>query len=278
MKSRYGFDEAKIARFHKEGRGQGYGAAYTPWLMLRDVPSTGRSHRMRGLVTGRVHHLLSDIERGAFLIYDFRDDVCDIREQFPLDVEESCSIAEQAGIRHPVDSKTRVALVQTTHLLIDLEHDGRLVTVARAIKPSSELGKPRAIEKLEIERRYWAARGVDWRIVTERDSPPNLLRNLEFLQGCASLEDLVQPYDGFHQEKSALLAAELGRNNKLNLQEFCLEMDGRLGLETGGSLFLIRHLLAVKTWRTDMMRPITDETPLSAFHNASGPVARRRPA
>ncbi len=238
-----------------------------------EIPSCARPRHRH-----RVHHLLSDIKRGAFLIYDFCDDVYDIREQFSLDVEKSCSIAEQAGIRHPVDSKTRVALVQTTDLLIDLERDGRLITVARAIKPSSELGKPRAIEKLEIERRYWAARGVNWKIVTEKDSPPNLLHNLKFLQDYASLEELEQPYDGFHQEKAALIATELERNPSLNLREFCLEMDERLGLETGGSLLLVRHLLAVKTWRTDMTRPITDETPLCAFHIASGPVARRRPA
>ena len=58
MSSRYGFDEAKIARFRKEGRGDGSGADYTPWLTVRDVPSRGRSHRIAGVVTGRVHQAL----------------------------------------------------------------------------------------------------------------------------------------------------------------------------------------------------------------------------
>lgn len=114
MASRYGFDEAKIARFHKEARGEGFGFEYKPWLTVRDVPSRGRSHRLSGRVTGQIHHLLSDIERGAFLIYDFRDDVQDIREQFPLDLDRTQYIAEAAGIRHPVDRGSRVALVQTT--------------------------------------------------------------------------------------------------------------------------------------------------------------------
>lgn len=69
-RSRYGFDEAKIARFHKEMRGTGEGAAYQPWLTVKDVPSSGRSHRLRGLKTGRVHHLLSDIERDLFYVLD----------------------------------------------------------------------------------------------------------------------------------------------------------------------------------------------------------------
>lgn len=127
------------SRFRKEGRGEGFGGDYTPWLTVRDVPSRGRSHRISGVVTGRVHHLLSDIERRAFLIYDFRDDVRDIREQFPLDRDQTRSITEAAGIRHPVDSKSRVGLVQTTDLVIDLERGGRIVTVARTIKPAADL-------------------------------------------------------------------------------------------------------------------------------------------
>lgn len=52
--------------------------------------------------------------------------------------------------------------MQTTDLVIDLERVGKIVTIARTIKPADDLGKSRTIEKLEIERRYWPAQGVDW--------------------------------------------------------------------------------------------------------------------
>lgn len=84
-RQRYSFDEARIARFRKEGRGQGQGADYKPWLTVRDVPSRGRSHRSLGMTTGRAHHFLSDIELRSFLLFDWVQDVVDIREQFPLD-------------------------------------------------------------------------------------------------------------------------------------------------------------------------------------------------
>ena len=44
-RKRYGFDEKKITAFLKEGRGQGSGSGYKPWLKVNDVPSMGRSHR-----------------------------------------------------------------------------------------------------------------------------------------------------------------------------------------------------------------------------------------
>lgn len=57
-----GMNEAKIARLYKAGRGQGRGADYLPWLTIYDLASLGRSHRVFGLKTGRIHHFLSDGE------------------------------------------------------------------------------------------------------------------------------------------------------------------------------------------------------------------------
>ncbi|BAI74260.1 transposase (plasmid) [Azospirillum sp. B510] len=59
----------------------------------------------------------------------------------------------------------------TTDLVVDVIVGGRLVTLARAIKPAAELSKPRILEKLEIERRYWLAQNVEWGVLTERDVP-----------------------------------------------------------------------------------------------------------
>jgi len=63
--------EAKIEKRGADGFGAGIGRDYKPWLMVgRVTPSIGTSDRPTGRTTGRVHHLLSDIEKGAFLIYD----------------------------------------------------------------------------------------------------------------------------------------------------------------------------------------------------------------
>ncbi|TEB13795.1 Transposon Tn7 transposition protein TnsA [Pelotomaculum sp. FP] len=51
---------AKIDKMIKDGRGQGHGAEYCPWLTIRDVPSQDLSTRVAGWKTGRVHHFLSN--------------------------------------------------------------------------------------------------------------------------------------------------------------------------------------------------------------------------
>lgn len=103
-KRRYGFDDEKLARFLKEERGQGHGKNYRPWLTIQDVSSLGRSSRIHSRKTGREHHLLSDIESDLFMLLDWSDSVTDIREQFPLDRDETRAIAADMGVRHPADA------------------------------------------------------------------------------------------------------------------------------------------------------------------------------
>ncbi|ECM6197551.1 MULTISPECIES: transposase [Enterobacteriaceae] len=74
-KANSSFSEVQIARRIKEGRGQGHGKDYIPWLTVQEVPSSGRSHRIYSHKTGRVHHLLSDLELAVFLSLEWESSV-----------------------------------------------------------------------------------------------------------------------------------------------------------------------------------------------------------
>ena len=92
----------------KEGRGSGVGSDYKPWLNIQDVSSKGRSTRLRGINTNRQHEFLSDLERNYFCLTKYSDFIIDIREQFPLlALEETIVIAEELGLKHPTDPKSR---------------------------------------------------------------------------------------------------------------------------------------------------------------------------
>ena len=89
--------ERKFARWVKDGRGQGRGRDYKPWLTVRDVSSSGRSHRVHGYKAQRTHHLLSDLELSVFLLLEWHSGTTDIREQFPLPLDVTRAVAEDAG-------------------------------------------------------------------------------------------------------------------------------------------------------------------------------------
>ena len=100
-KAKSSFSEVQIARCIKEGRGQGHGKDYIPWLTVQEVSSAGRSHRIYSHKMGLVHHLLSDLELAVFLSLEWESGVLGIREHFPLLPSDTKQIAIDSGIKHP---------------------------------------------------------------------------------------------------------------------------------------------------------------------------------
>src|SRR5438046_66472 len=100
-------DQRGIERRIAEGRGQGRGLDYRPWLEVQDVPSNGLASRIKGWKTGRLHHLFSNLETSFFYLTEWSSIVTDTREQFPLlPQSETLAIAEEIGVAHPANPKT----------------------------------------------------------------------------------------------------------------------------------------------------------------------------
>src|SRR5947209_1377860 len=162
----------------KEGRGQGTGLDYKPWIRVQDLPATqGQRNRDFGMTVGRQYELLSKLERDYFLTVDFplsspnkpeKDKrKNDIREQFPLlPIDLTIAIAEQCGIKHPVDPKTKEPIVMTTDLVLTIVTPVGSDILPRPVKPTDKLLNERTIEKLELERRLWLQQNKVSKIAT----------------------------------------------------------------------------------------------------------------
>ena len=99
------WDENKLKRFLREGRGQGEGQDYKPWVTVQDFPSKGRCSRVLGWKTNRIHHLFTDSETRYFYLLEWEDAVVDIREHYPLlDLEEV--IKEKESYKQTTITKT----------------------------------------------------------------------------------------------------------------------------------------------------------------------------
>jgi len=136
---------ADIARHIKAGFGQGEGVSYKPWVRVQDIPSTGRSRKVPGIKSGRLHHTLSDLEYHYLLLLEFSDEVVDIREQFPLFPKaRSRDIAAEMGIRYPMYVGTQLPYVMTSDFLVTVQDspgDKKRLTV-RTCKYERELSDP----------------------------------------------------------------------------------------------------------------------------------------
>lgn len=251
-KRRYGFDEEKIKRFLKEGRGEGHGSDYQPWLTIQDVSSHGRSTRIHCRKTQREHHLLSDNETAVFLLLDWSDAVTDIREQFPLDRELTRRIATEMGVAHPIDPHSRTDIVMTTDFFVDMRVGNEIKLMLRSVKPSVELEDNRTLEKQEIERRYWEIKGEDWGLITDTDLPEQRIKNLRWLHEMQSLEHMVSPYQGYWDDRCTRFLASLSQANSMSIKQFARHMENSQGFGTGEVLTTLRHLAANKVISIDL--------------------------
>jgi len=245
----------KVKRWIKEGRGQGRGAEYRPWYEIHDVASKGLVSRVRGHITGRVHHLLSKAETDYFLILDLMSPpVVDIREQFPLlPLATTEAIAEICGIKHPTDPRSQKHVPLTTDFVVTVARDGREVDLARTVKYAKDLSRKRVIEKFEIERRYWQDKGVDWGIVTPSQLPRGLAYNCRFLHDYVNYSP-----DGLEEQELLDIAEAVWQRvvEGIPLRHAARACDELLGYEAGTSLGVAYRMIATRKWPVDLREPI----------------------
>jgi hypothetical protein len=238
------------------------GAEYKPALTVRSFGSRGKSSRINGHTTGRVHHLLSTTELSAFYLYDWIPEIRDIREQYALDLDETQAIADDLGMCHIADRSTGTPFVVTSDFVLTREcGSGAEVELVRSCKQSADLSRISVLKKLEIERRYWRNRGVEWRLVTERDLPSALIRNLEWIH--PYYRPASVPVSANHIEHLTVnLHARLCARPSESLVSICTDLDKHVGLEAGTHLSLVRHALARRHWTVDLQIEIKPSQPL----------------
>ncbi len=247
-KSKQSLSETDIASRIKQGRGQGEGKHYQPWVKVHEVPSSGRSHRVWSHKTGRVHHLLSDLELAVFMMLEWLPETTDIREQFPLRREDTRAIAVAAGIKHP--GVRGVDQVMSSDFLVDSANSQNRQFVIQ-VKPLEAFEDTRIIEKLELERRYWQSKHVPWHLVTNNEIDPVVRQNLQWLlpdksNALLNLSVLEQLrfMENMFQQRSGITVIDV-----------CKHIDSSYGLELGQSLRDVRTLAANGLIKFDIFKP-----------------------
>ena len=245
--------DKRSQKWIKDGRGKGTGKDYLPWLTVRDVSSAGRSHRVWGFQTQRTHHLLSDLELSAFFLFDWNPSATDIREQYPLKLDDTVDLARQAGIRHP---QVRGQIqIMSTDLLVDTNNP-ELPRVAIQVKTSSDIFNSRTIEKLELERRYWAMKEIPWYVLTDKLIPKTVTQNITWLYPSQLILD---------ETEDTLTMAELysdffSKNRNSKISQVAMMIDRDYSLASGESLQKIRSLMAHRVFLFDIRTPWSELT------------------
>lgn len=259
MKRSKDWNRTKFDRFIKEGRGKGDLSQYKPWLTIQDIPSVGRATRAYGWKTNRIHHFFTDIESRYFYLLEWEDNVLDIKEHFPLlDLREIIKENDLNLEKYKSDDQTDY--IFTTTFLIKIKVGNRIVHIARAVKASSELEKKSTIERLEIERRYWKEKDIDWGIITNKEIPVTKAKNIEFILPSLELDKNEIIEENERNALSKILELKLNENSN-TIREIVTDFDYEYNLQQGMGLLIFKYLIAKKRIEIDINSKIDLNVP-----------------
>ena len=258
--------EERIERHYKEGRGSGVGAQYRPLLEVHDVPSLGLARRAPGVTTGRVHHLLSNVEYQFFLMLDWAADITDIREQYPVNRELTQDMALTLRIKHPCYPGTNVATLMSTDFLVNRLADGENTLEAFDIKRSEAAEDERTLEKLELMRASLEELQVPHRLVYHSMLPKAKIERLEWIRFGLLRDGEHQPFAGYFEAHCARMAIDLATApKKLPLNEYCSVYDARCSAPRGTGLRIAQMLMHNRVLIPNLAEPDLAAAQLGSF-------------
>ena len=211
---------------------------YQPFVKVADISSLGRSHRVFGHKTKRTHHLLSDLELAVFLLFEWHNNTEDIQEQFPLDINVTKQIANSVGIKHP-SQKGELKTMTTDFYVISKDIKSITSQLALQAKYSKDLDDTRTIEKLELERRYWEQKDVDFKIITEKDIPRIVSDNIKWLYPSKNTYLI-----SIEENVFTFYAEQMSKDPNLRIIDFCKKIDSAYDYPLGAALSELKNLIA----------------------------------
>ncbi|CAI8986187.1 TnsA endonuclease [Pseudomonas sp. IT-P100] len=255
--------QEKIDKRIAAGDGQGVREEYIPWIKVRAFASRGTSHIVPGVKIHRAHHLLSNAEYHYHVILEHDRSIIDIREQFPLlSAAETHAIASSLNVRPPVYPGTSVPLVLTTDFLItQVDSAGKERLVARSMKYAKEIEEAskteqdRLLEKLEIERLFWARRNIEWKLVLYERLSQVRIRNLLILRSYALISPVIMTEKNIHRMAEVISTA---RTDEIPLKTLLIKIAKSLYMEYMAVKCLFFHMLWVGRLRIDLNSKIIE--------------------
>jgi hypothetical protein len=192
------------------------GAIYRPFLTVRKVNKVGRRHWMFCSKQNREVHLLSDGERRAYTILLWLPGTISVMEQYALDIDETIEIARELGFVHPRNHTKNEAHVMSTDFVVQKwdPKSSAVKTIAFTFKYSNQIFDEidgtqktksyRTWQKFNIERKYWNNRGIEYRVLTEKDATKELFWNIQFCVNAAAIEVKQRQLHQFFQTFEAI--------------------------------------------------------------------------
>lgn len=223
-------------------------------LKVTTFSSKGRVTRISSFkCKDNIVHLQSDNQLRVFLILEMSEDVKEIKVNVELEnLEKTLTEIDNLKLYRFRNKETGKLFRLHTNFLVTVKLDSGVdELIGISVKSTSELERKTVIEKLEIERRYWKAKGVRFVIITDKEIDKKLADNIMWIR-----ETLTDKSVTDKEELSERLYYMLQDCQSENVSDVLFKFDNEEKVKSGTGLFLFRYLIADKQIVVDIKRNI----------------------
>lgn len=217
-------------------------------LKVTTFSSKGRATRIHSYKTNRIHHLQSDNQLRVFLTLEWSDKVKDIQENIEIkDLEEIIDNVENLRLDKFSDKETGQLYQLHTNFLVTIKRNNGEEQVAVSVKSLSEIERKTVIEKMEIERRYWNEKGINFYVITEKEIDKQFAENIKWVRE-AFIDKSIENKEELKEKLYYFLQEHKGKVIMDALNKFDKDEE----LKAGTALFIFRYLIATKEIEINM--------------------------
>lgn len=220
-------------------------------LKVTTFSSKGRATRIKSIKNNEIYHLQSDNQLRLFLLLEWTDVVTDIKVNHELnDLEANLENTENLRLDKFIDKEIGNLYKLHTNFLITINKQNAEEKVAISVKSVTELERKVVIEKIEIERRYWSSKGVEFYIITDKQLDRIVAENIIWVR-----ETLLDKEITNKKELANELYCLLEANRLVNINSLLKVFDSDK-CKNGMGLFIFRYLIANKVIKINMKKQI----------------------
>lgn len=231
---------------------------YQPHLEAVHSFTRGYAQRIPSQITGRDLHGLSRPEKGAFMLFDWRNDLwSNLREQFPLPLGLTLRLARRENITHPWNRWESDYAVMSVDLLATAKGGERWLAVD--VKPRHKESK-RTRWKLKLAELAMALVGVEHQVLTADKIPNVVVRNYQILRHHQLGFDAPPVLANMEKEVEKALVSYL--KTGMDVFAAATAVAPTFGISVAAASNQALRAVALKRWHVDMNFPIGPDHPL----------------
>lgn len=221
---------------------------YKPFYDSMDISVHGKRFEIRDPFTGITHHGRSALEAKIIILLSWLRPAR-ICTQIYLDRLRTDAIYKELGYQVPTGP-----LPLTEDVVYSIINDHQERRFAIGAKYVRDLEEESLARNLEVRRVFWNSMNIPWTVLTERDIPLTLIREIMFLRDYYDIENHGVSRDKLEFAQKQLTEQIVTNPNGLPLNEISIALDKKLSanLDSGDSLVIAYHLIATKKWRLDL--------------------------